>query len=65
MKGARMRKYLSGGGENLSAIGESDMLSSIPEDRESIVFFVSGVIFRCGKIYCSGGRESHQGWRRR
>ena len=54
MKGTWARKYLCGRRENVSAIGESDVLSSIPGYRESIVFFVSRVVFRCGRIYCSG-----------
>ena len=54
-----MRKYLSGGGENLSAIGELDVLSSIPGDREGIVFFVSRAVVRCGRVYCGGRGGSH------
>ena len=47
----------------MSAIGESDVLSSIPGYRESIVFFVSRVVFRCGRIYCSGRGGSRRGRR--
>ena len=49
-----MREYLSGRGENLSAIGESDVLGSIPGDREGIIFFVGKVAIRCGRVYCGG-----------
>ena len=45
MKGARTRKYLSGRRENSSAIGESDVLRSVPGDRESIVLLISGIVF--------------------
>ena len=51
---SRMRKDLSGRGENLSAIRESNMLSSIPRDRESIVFLISRVVVRCRRVHCGG-----------
>ena len=44
-KGTRVGEYLSGRGEDLSAIGELNMLGSIPGDREGIVFIISRVIF--------------------
>ena len=58
MKSSRMRKYLSGRGENPSAIRESDVLSSVPEDREGVPFLVSRVVVGCGRVYCSGGGGS-------
>ena len=54
MKSSRMRKCLSGRGENPSAIWESDVLSSVPGDRKGIVFFISKVIVRSGRVYCGG-----------
>ena len=62
-KRSRTRKYLSGRGENSSAIRESDVLSSIPGDREGIVFLVCKVVVRCGRVYCGGrgGSRRRQG----
>ena len=57
-KGSRMREYLSGKGEYLSAIRELDVLGNVPRDREDIVFFVGKVIVRHGGVYCSGRRGS-------
>ena len=53
-KSSRTRKHLSGRGENPSAIWEPDMLSSIPRDRESIVFLISRVVVRCRRVHCGG-----------
>ena len=65
MKSSRTRKYLSGRGENPSTIRESDALSSVSGDRKGIVFLVSGVVVRYGRVYCGGRGGSHQRWRRR
>ena len=59
MKSSRTRKYLSGRGENPGAIWESDVLSSVPGDREGVVFLVSRVIVICGRVYCGGRGGSH------
>ena len=40
LKHARVREYSSGGGENASAIRESNVLSSIPRDWESPIVWV-------------------------
>ena len=58
VKGSRMREYLSGRGEYLSAIRESDVLGNVPRDREDIVFFIGKVIVRHRGVYCSGRRGS-------
>ena len=57
---SRMRKDLSGRGENLSAIRESNMLSRVPGDWEGVVFLISGVIVGCRRVYCGGRGGSHQ-----
>ena len=54
----RLRKDLSRGREDSSAIGESDVLHCILRDGEGMVFFISVAVIRSGRVYCCGRGES-------